>query len=127
MYPRLVIDKTKLTDNVKAMVKRCKANNLTAMGVTKVFCADSQLTQCYIDGGVDYLADSRLLNLKKLTTFDIEKVLLRLPALSEVEQIVEYSDISLNSEITTIKALGKVAQDQNKVHKSAIINDNFYF
>ncbi len=123
MYPRLVIDKTKLTDNVKAMVKRCKANNLTTMGVTKVFCADSQLTQCYIDGGVDYLADSRLLNLKKLAAFDIEKVLLRLPALSEAEQIVEYSDITLNSEITTIKALGKAAQDKNKVHKIILMVD----
>ncbi len=123
MYPRLVIDKTKLTDNVKAMVKRCKTNNLTTMGVTKVFCADSELTQCYIDGGIDYLADSRLLNLKKLAAFDIEKVLLRLPALSEVEQIVDYSDISLNSEITTIKALGKAAQEKNKVHKIILMVD----
>ncbi len=123
MYPRLVIDTNKLTHNVEQLVARCHAQGLTAMGVTKVFCADPTLTQCYIDGGVDYLADSRILNLKRLVDFKLPKVLLRLPSLSEVEAVVQYSDISLNSELATIKALGAAAGKLGKVHKIVLMVD----
>ncbi len=123
MYPKLVIDKQKLTHNVKILVERCHAQGLTAMGVTKVFCADPVLTDCYIAGGVDYLADSRILNLKRLADYETPKVLLRLPSLSEVADVVRYSDISLNSELVTIRALGDAAGKQGKCHKIVLMID----
>ncbi len=123
MYPRLVVDKSKVLHNVKTCVQRCTENGVTAMGVTKVFCANRELVECYVAGGVKYLADSRVHNLKKMKDFDVEKVLLRLPSLSEVDDVVKYCDISLNSELATIQALGSAALAFKKVHQIVLMVD----
>lgn len=91
--------------------------------VTKVFCANPEIAQAYVDGGADFLADSRIQNLAKLKGFNIEKVLLRLPMLSETDQVVEFADISLNSELETLKALNNSAEKQDKVHKVILMAD----
>ena len=54
---------------------------------------------------------------------NIEKIMLRLPMLSEAEDIVDYADISLNSEYETIKVLSEKALEKNKVHKILIMVD----
>src|SRR5699024_246270 len=70
-----------------------------------------------------YLADSRVENLKKMKYYKIPKILLRIPMLSEVEDVVEYSDISLNSEMKVIEALSNVAVKKNKVHNIVLMVD----
>ena len=49
--------------------------------------------------------------------------LLRIPSLCEVQQVVETTDISLNSELVTIRALGKAASQQNKDHQVILMVD----
>src|SRR5690606_3047485 len=51
------------------------------------------------------------------------KVLLRLPMISEADDVVLYSDYSLNSEIETLKALGEAALKRGTVHKVIIMVD----
>ncbi len=111
MYPRVIIDQKKLVDNAAKLKSDARAAGLSIMGVTKVACAHPDVVEAFVKGGVDYLADSRVENLKALAAFDeIPKVLLRLPSLSEVEEVVRYADISLNSELVTIEALGRAAE-----------------
>jgi predicted amino acid racemase len=76
-----------------------------------------------VDGGVKMLADARVENLKKVRDFDVETLLLRLPMNSQIEDVVKYADISLNSEIKTIKNLSEEAKRQNKIHKIIIMLD----
>jgi len=123
VYPQLLVDRQKLTHNVKVLVDQCHAQGLSVMGVTKVFCAHQDMTQCYLDGGVDFLADSRVENLQRLKDFPVPKVLLRLPMHSEADLVVAYSDISLNSEISTIFALDQAAQRQGKKHSIILMID----
>lgn len=123
MFPRLTIDAAKLTHNVRVLAEKCHRHGLTAMGVTKVFCADPAMSACYVSGGVDFLADSRVENLAKLEKFQTPKVLLRLPMLSEVEGVVRYADISLNSELKTMAALNDAAKAQGKRHKILLMID----
>lgn len=49
------------------------------------------------------MADSRLQNFQRLKDFSLPKILLRLPMISEAEEVVKYADASLNSEIETIR------------------------
>ncbi len=48
-------------------------------------------------------------------------MLIRSPMLSEIEQVVEFADISMNSELTVIKALSEEALRKKKVHKILLI------
>ena len=122
-YPRLVVDTKKVENNVRAMTTLAKAKGVTVAGVTKVFCAQPDLVKAYIDGGVDFLADSRLQNLKRMKDFPLPKIMLRLPMISEAEELVKYADYSLNSELETVRALDKAAEKNNKVHNIIIMAD----
>lgn len=122
-YPKMTIDLKIIEDNVKSLVGICKKQDIKVAGVTKVFCGNPEIAKAYINGGVSYLADSRIQNLKRMKDLDIPKIMLRLPMISEADEIVQYADISLNSEIETIKALSRRAMDKNKVHRIILMLD----
>ncbi|WZL75038.1 ornithine racemase Orr [Clostridiaceae bacterium 35-E11] len=123
MCPRLEVDLNKIKHNTKVLAERCKRSNIQLAGVTKVFCGNPEIAQAIVEGGVVMLADSRIENLKKIASIEIPKLLLRLPMKSQVEDVVKYGDISLNSELETIKALGQAAVAQDKVHKIILMID----
>ena len=122
MYPRLLIDKEKFRHNVKELLNKCHQNGQTMMAVSKVFCADHELINVLIDEGVDYIADSRIQNLMTFTA-PMPRVLLRLPMISEAELVVKHSEISLNSELETIKALNKESAKSNTKHGIILMID----
>lgn len=122
-YPRLIIDTKKIKQNVQTLVKLANSNGIEVAGVTKVFCAQEDITKSFVDGGVKYLADSRIENMIRLEKFKIPKIFLRLPMQSQIDDVVKYADISLNSEVETIKKLSYSALKQNKVHGVIIMMD----
>lgn len=122
-YPKLKINLDKIKQNVFTLVELCRENNIKVAGVTKVYCADKNIVDVYLEGGVSYLADSRIQNLKKIDYTDVKKMMLRLPMISEAEEVVRYADISLNSEIDTIRELSKKALEIGKVHQVILMVD----
>ena len=123
-YPKLLVKRDIVLKNVKALKKLTSENGVGVLyGVTKVFCADPELAQIYVEGCVDGLAESRIQKLKKLQNFDIDKILLRLPQHSEVDQVVRYADISLNSEISTLRKLNEAAGKAGCRHKVILMVD----
>lgn len=122
MYPRLVVDYKKLVENTQVIVNKCNKKSISVMGVGKSVCAWDACIDAMVDGGVDYIADARIENLKKIKN-DIPKVLLRLPIMSQIEDVVKYSDISLNSSLETIAMLNEEAIKQNKTHKIVFMFD----
>lgn len=123
MYPRILIDLNKIKDNVKSIISKCNDKGIKVAGVTKVFCANNSIVDAFIRGGVDYLADSRIQNLKRLQNKGLTVFMLRLPMPSETADVVEFSDISLNSEIETIRLLNQSAKEQNKTHGIILMID----
>jgi len=101
----------------------CEKKNIKVVGVTKVFCAIPEVAQTMVKGGVEILGDSRIKNLKKLQHIPVPKMLLRIPMKSEVEEVIKYADISLNSEIDTIKSLSEEAKKQRKIHEIILMVD----
>ncbi len=122
MYPRIIINKEKFRHNLKYLLDICHKNGLSMMAVSKVFCADHNLINIMIEENVDYIADSRIENLVGIASV-IPKVLLRLPSIGDAERVVKHSDISLNSEIDTIKELDNRAREFNIVHGVILMID----
>ena len=122
-YPRLEISLDKITHNTQVVVGKCKRQGIRVAGVTKVFCGHPVIARAMVDGGIDILADSRLENLKKLREFPLPKLLLRLPMISQAKAVVECADISLNSEIETIRALSEAAIARRRSHEIILMID----
>lgn len=129
MYPRLVIDMEKLRGNIDGVAKIAKEQGgCSLMIVTKALCADEKVVEMIASHpAVDYLADSRVQNIKKnyetIKANGKQSVLLRLPMASEIEEVVKYVDISFNSEMATLEMLNEEAAKQGKVHKVVLMID----
>ena len=123
MGPTIEIDLAAIRDNTAYIVDLATKKGIDIWGVTKGAGGDRKVAQALLAGGVVGLADSRLQNLKQLADLPAELMLLRLPELSEVDEVVDLADISLNSELEVIKALNQAAKDQNRLHKVLLMVD----
>lgn len=128
MYPQLVIDLRKLNDNLNALAGLAGQADCSLMIVTKSFCADKRIAaEILKHDAVQYLADSRIQNIASYADMahgaGKETVLLRLPMQSEAEEVVRHADVSLNSEIETIRLLDREAGRQGKTHKVLLMID----
>ena len=121
-YPRITADLTKIKHNVDMLQALCAENGVSIAAVTKVVCADERIVQVLENSGVAMLADARTENLARLNTRK-PKLLLRAPAPEEAEETVLLADISLVSEIETIRALGKAASAAGKTHQIILMID----
>lgn len=123
MYPKLEIDLFKIRKNVTTLKKICDSYNIEIAAVTKVFCGEYEIVKVLKDSGINLFADSRLENIKKYNNLKVKKMLLRLPMKSQAKEVVKISDISLNSEIETIKALSDEALKIGVKHKIILMID----
>lgn len=117
--PRIEIDSHKIAHNSKALIELYGSKGIEVFGVTKVVCGNPDIAEVLVKSGITILADSRLANIKRLrnagTTAQL--LLLRTPLLSQVEDVVRFTDISHNSEISIIEKLSNYAVKYNKIHK----------
>lgn len=129
MYPRLVIDIKKLADNVKTLAAiTTDDGNCSLMIVTKGLCADLVMVKMLAGRPeVDFVADSRLKNIKSYSKIvrDAGKktVLIRIPMLSEVDELVKWVDLCFNSEMETVRAIDKAAAKEGKVQDVLLMID----
>ena len=127
---RLVCDLPKLEANARVLVRAAGERGIEVFGVTKAVHGEPRAAAAMVKGGVAGLADSRLLNLERLRragygsdqgkgqgrgegesrAAGVPLMLLRLPDPREAEDVVRFADVSLNSEIETVRALGKAAE-----------------
>ncbi|MBM7557800.1 alanine/ornithine racemase family PLP-dependent enzyme [Halanaerobacter jeridensis] len=123
MYPKVEINLAKIKDNAQRIVSLTKRNGINVWGVTKGVKGDPEVAKKMLEAGVRGLADSRIENLKRLSDLDTELMLLRSPMLSQVEQVIDYADISLNSELEVIKQLNQAAVKKEQIHKIILMVD----
>ena len=124
-YPLLEIDLDKLKDNLAALTERCQSLSVEVAGVVKGFTALPQAAKVYTECGIRTLASSRLGQLRALrgAGIDCERFLIRVPMLTELGEVAELADMSLHSEVGTLRALNAECTRQGKRHKVILMVD----
>jgi len=120
--PRIEIALSQIRDNARMLSALYGQKGISLMGVSKAVLGEPSIVEAMIQGGVKYIADSRIENIQRMKNAGISTqfVLLRTP-LSQAESVVKYSDISLNTEIETIKKLSCYAKAQKKIHQVIVM------
>lgn len=122
-YPAVRINLKKLARNTELLAEKCSKIGIDVVSVTKVYCGNPEIAKASVDAGVKMLADSRIENIIKMKALKVPKMLLRLPMISQAEEVVKNVDISLNSEFEVIKALSDKAEQLGKIHKIILMVD----
>lgn len=124
-FPRLLIDLAKLETNARWVTDLCRRHGVSVFGVTKACCGDPEVGGAMLRGGVEGLADSRLINLRRLKEAGIKAplLLLRSPMPSEIPAVVQLAGMSLNSDPGVIRELDRQARQQGVLHRAILMVD----
>jgi predicted amino acid racemase len=116
--PRLEICLGKIAHNASALKDLYGARGIRISAVTKVVCGDPRIAAVLVECGIERLADSRISNIRRMQEAGIESVfmLLRGPSLSQAADVVAFTDVSLNSDLSVIRELSRQAVEQRVVH-----------
>ena len=125
-YPCVEFDLDKLVANLAALVERCHDSLIEVAGVVKAVSSLPEIVRVYEESGVKFIATSRISQMRKIREAGLNKkplMLIRIPMLSELPEVVELCDISLQSDITVLRALNEEAKKQGKVHEVILMMD----
>lgn len=119
MYPKININLDLIGKNASYIKEELKNIGADIFFVSKLLMGDIKVAKVIVDSGINYIADSRIKNIIKMKNNGIvaEYVMLRIPALSEIEEVVKNTEMSLVSEIKTVEAINREAAKNNKVYK----------
>jgi len=119
----IVLNKSKLKSNFEFLNKLFKEKNIKWAVVSKILCGNKEYLEELLSYNITQICDSRIVNLKMVKQINpnVETIFIRPPAKRAVKKIVQFADISMNTEIETIKLLSEEAQIQNKIHKIIIM------
>ncbi|MBI4744368.1 MAG: alanine/ornithine racemase family PLP-dependent enzyme [Actinobacteria bacterium] len=117
--PYLTINLEKIKHNTRRIVEICKELSIDVIGVTKCCLGSPEVGKAMIEGEVTGLGDSRLDNLKRLSSAGLTTslMMLRQPMINEIDEVVSFVDISLVSEIEIIRKLSAASKRAGKLHK----------
>ncbi len=119
----ITLNVQKLKSNFDFLDNLFRKNNIEWTVVSKLLSGNKEYLKVLLNLDIKQLSDSRISNLKmiKMLNPDVETIYIKPPAKLSISNIVSYADISMNTEIKTIKLLSEEAQKQNKVHKIIIM------
>jgi len=117
--PRIEIKLDKLIYNARKLIAQYGSKGIHITAVTKGVCGSLRIANALLKNGIHSIGDSHIANIQKMREGGINAqfILLRSPMPSEVEQVVEFADVSLNSEISVIKLLADHATKRGITHR----------
>ena len=115
--------KKKLKENYQFLRLEFEENNISWGVVSKLLCGNELYLKELIDLGVDEIHDSRISNLATIKKIDpsVQTVYIKPVAKRNLAKMLRYADVSLNSELDTIRWINKEAGKQGKAHKVIIM------
>jgi predicted amino acid racemase len=122
LMPRIEITLSQIRHNARILSELYEQKGISLMGVSKATLGDPSIAEAMIQGGVKFIADSRIENIKKMKNAGVSTqfVLLR-TALSQAEAVIRNVDISLNTELETVKELSYYAKVHDTLHQIVIM------
>lgn len=124
-YPALFHDRAKLVNNMKKLSSKCGEQGIEIAGIIKATNGTVAAAEDFVAGGAKLIGSSRLDQLKraKESGIKVPLLLIRIPMLSEISEMVDVVDISLNSEMVVLEAINKVALEKGTKHKVILMAD----
>ncbi len=124
-YPRVLCDLSRLRQNAKEVTSRCHAAGIRVAGVTKGINSRLPMVEQFVAGGCDQLATSRLDQMETLRKAypNIPTLLVRVPMMSELEDVPRLCDYSLESDLSVLEVLETVCARQERTHKVVLMAD----
>ncbi|MDR2974802.1 MAG: alanine racemase [Propionibacteriaceae bacterium] len=123
MYPYVEIHVDEVLQNYAVVAEMAKAQDIQLSVVTKALTGYRPLVERLIGAGVGSIGEAHVPTLQGFADLAVEKWMIRLPMMSQVADVVRFADVSLNSELTTMTALGEKALDQGRTHKVVVMVD----
>ncbi len=119
----ITLNRRKLRENYEHLDRVFRENGIEWSVVAKVLCGHPEYLSALMELGIEQICDSRLDNLKIIKSLnpDIETVYIKPPTKRSAKRIVEFADVSFNTELETIKRLSNAASEAGKIHKIVIM------
>ncbi|MFD1646096.1 alanine/ornithine racemase family PLP-dependent enzyme [Haloarchaeobius litoreus] len=118
--PTVHVDLDVVRENARAVCARFDGR---VVGVTKAVTGDPAVARAMLDGGVDGVGDSRILNLSRLAEHvDAERTLL-VSSLRDRDRVVTAADRSLHSEVAVLEAVATAARERGVEHDVLVMVD----
>ncbi len=119
----ITLFKDHLETNFRYLENLFKERGIEWGVVSKVLCGNEEFLRVLVDLGIEEIHDSRVSNLKAIKKIDpkVKTVYIKPPARRSIKSIIQYADVSFNTEYLTIKKLSEEAGRQDKVHKVIIM------
>lgn len=124
-YPALEMNIRAIRENTEVLASLLESRGISLTGVVKGFNALPEGVDQMVAGGCRHIASSRLEQLAAMKNrgVDLPLMLLRLPMLSEIDELVQVADISLNSEWETVSALDRASAAHGRQHGVVLMQD----
>ncbi len=118
-YPRVTCDLEKIRKNTARVMDRAKEAGIEVAAVVKCINGMPEVARIFQEAGCRWIATSRMDQFRKMREHGITApfMLIRVPMLSEVPEVVANCDVSLESDMTILRALNAEATAKNTLHK----------
>lgn len=119
----ITVDLAKVTENTRRVLEALGGR--TVFGVTKVTCGSPEVARAMLAGGASGIADSRLENVAHMLEAGVPGPFwsLRAPVPALADDVVRLIDVSLESELETVRALNDAAARLGKRHRIVAMVD----
>ncbi|MDM1346685.1 alanine racemase [Myroides marinus] len=119
----ITLDTEKLKHNFNNLDALFKHEGIDWAVVGKLLCGNETFLKEVLALNPKQICDSRVSNLKMIKKLNqsIETIYIKPAPNGSIDEIIEYADISFNTELETIKLLSEEATKQNKTHKIVIM------
>lgn len=119
----VTLDAQKLKHNFEYLRQLFTEHDIKWSVVSKILCGNKTYLDVLLRLGITEVCDSRVTNLQRAKTLnpEVETAYIKPPPKRSVKKIVQYADVTFNTEYRTIRLLSEEAVRQNKVHKVIIM------
>lgn len=107
----ITLNKEGLRHNFEVLDAFFKEYGIQWSAVTKILCGHEHYLELLMELNMTHFSDSRISNLRTIRHLnpDAETIYIKPPAKGVIADVVRYADMSLNSDIYTLKLLSEEA------------------
>ena len=115
----VTLSKSSLEHNYSYLQNLFGEHDMDWAPVLKMLCGNKTFLDYILNLGEEQVCDARLGNLQIIKELHPEKetIYIKPPSKNSIKDIIQYADVSFNTEYITIKWLSEEAKRQNKIHR----------